>query len=52
MVAEEVLVEEELAVDDGGGGLEDLDDGVGVDGWLAEVGDLVRVVLCELAGGC
>lgn len=51
MVAEEVLVEEQLAVDDGGGGVEDGEDGVEEDGGLAEVVGLVGPEVGELGGG-
>lgn len=51
MVAEKVLVEEELAVDDGGRGAEDGEDGVGEDGGAAQVVGLVGLGLCELRRG-
>jgi hypothetical protein len=50
LVAEEVLVEDQLAVDLGGGGAQDGEDGVGEDCGLAEVLFLVGVFLCELLG--
>lgn len=52
MLAEEVLVEDELAVDLFGGGAQDAEDGVGEDCGLAEVLFLAGVFLCELLGGC
>lgn len=51
MLAEEVLVEDELAVDLFGGGAQDAEDGVGEDGGFAEVLFLAGVFLCELLGG-
>lgn len=51
MLAEKVLVEDELAVDLFGGGAQDAEDGIGEDGGLAEVLFLAGVFLCELLGG-
>lgn len=51
VLAEEVLVEDQLAVDLCGGGAQDGKDGVGEDGGFAEVFFLVGVFLCELLGG-
>lgn len=51
MLAEEVLVEDQLAVDFCGGGAQDGEDGVGEDGGFAEVLFLVGVFLGELLGG-
>lgn len=51
MLAEEVLVEDQLAVDFGGRGAQDAEDGVREDGGLAEVLFLVGVFLGELLGG-
>lgn len=51
MLAEEVLVEDQLAVDRCGGGAQDGEDGVGEDGGFAEVFFLGGVFLCELLGG-
>lgn len=51
VVAQKVLVEEQLAVDAGGRGGEDGEDGVGEDGGLAEVVLLGGVGGGELLGG-
>jgi hypothetical protein len=51
VLAEEVFVEDQLAVDFCGGGAQDGEDGVGEDCWFAEVFFLAGVFLCELLGG-
>lgn len=51
MIAEEVLVKDQLAVDLGGRRAQDAEDGVGEDGGLAEVLFLVGILLGELLGG-
>lgn len=51
MLVEEILVEEELAVDDGGRRSEDGEDGVGEDGGFAEIIRFLGIFLCELLCG-
>lgn len=51
LLAEEILVEDELPVDGPGGCGEDGVDGVGEDGWFSQVFQLGRVVASELLGG-
>lgn len=51
VLAEEIFVEDQLAVDFCGGGAQDGEDGVGEDCGLAEVFFLAGVFLCELLGG-
>lgn len=51
MLTEEVLIEDQIAIDFGGGGAQDAQDGIGEDGGLAEVLFFVGVFLGELLGG-
>jgi hypothetical protein len=51
VLAEEVFVEDQLAVDLGGGGAQDAEDGVREDGGLAEVLFFAGVFLGELLSG-